>query len=113
MRTLLRFLALYALMYAAFGVSSPFMPALFERRGLGPEQLGMLFAAGTGIRLVSGPLCGRLADHMQALRAVLTVCTTLAALIAIGLLSAVGFPAPWRPTWCHGESTRSPSGGWG
>ena len=113
MRTLLRFLALYALMYAAFGVSSPFMPALFERRGLGPEQLGMLFAAGTGIRLVSGPLCGRLADHMQALRAVLTVCTTLAALIAIGLLSAVGFPAPWRPTWCHGESTRSPSGGLG
>jgi PPP family 3-phenylpropionic acid transporter len=91
MSTLLRFLALYALMYAAFGVSSPFMPALFERRGLGPEQLGMLFAAGTGSRLVSGPLCGRLADRTQALRTVLTVCATLAALVAIGLLSAAGF----------------------
>jgi MFS transporter, PPP family, 3-phenylpropionic acid transporter len=91
MSTLLRFLALYALMYAAFGVSSPFMPALFERRGLAPEQLGMLFAAGTGIRLVSGPLCGRLADRTQALRAVLTVCTMLAALVAVGLLSAAGF----------------------
>jgi PPP family 3-phenylpropionic acid transporter len=91
MSTLLRFLALYALMYAAFGVSSPFMPALFESRGLAPEQLGMLFAAGTGIRLISGPLCGRLADRTQALRAVLTVCTTLAALVAAGLLSAAGF----------------------
>ena len=91
MRTLLRFLALYALMYAAFGVSSPFLPALFERRGLAPEQLGLLFAAGTGIRLVSGPLCGRLADRAQALRTVLTVCATLAALVAVGLWSAAGF----------------------
>jgi MFS transporter, PPP family, 3-phenylpropionic acid transporter len=91
MSTLRRFLALYALMYAAFGVSSPFMPALFESRGLAPEQVGMLFAAGTGIRLVSGPLCGRLADRTQALRTVLTVCATLAALVAIGLLSAAGF----------------------
>jgi MFS transporter, PPP family, 3-phenylpropionic acid transporter len=91
MSTLRRFLALYALMYAAFGVSSPFMPALFESRGLAPEQLGILFAAGTGIRLVSGPLCGRLADRTQALRAVLTVCTTLAALVAVGLVSAAGF----------------------
>jgi PPP family 3-phenylpropionic acid transporter len=69
------------------------MPALFESRGLAPEQLGMLFAAGTGVRLVSGPLCGRLADRTQALRAVLTVCVTLAALVAIGLLSAAGFQA--------------------
>jgi PPP family 3-phenylpropionic acid transporter len=91
MSTLLRFLALYALMYAAFGVSSPFMPALFESQGLTPEQLGVLFAAGTGIRLVSGPLCGRLADRTQALRAVLTVCATLAALVAVSLLSAAGF----------------------
>jgi PPP family 3-phenylpropionic acid transporter len=91
MSTLLCFLALYALMYAAFGVSSPFMPALFESRGLAPEQLGVLFAAGTGIRLISGPLCGRLADRTQALRAVLAVCTALAALVAVGLLSAAGF----------------------
>ena len=51
----------------------------------------MLFAAGTGIRLVSGPLCGRLADRTQALRAVLTVCAILAALVAVVLWSAAGF----------------------
>jgi MFS transporter, PPP family, 3-phenylpropionic acid transporter len=91
MSVLHRFVALYALMYAAFGVSSPFMPAFFEGRGLAPEQLGILFAAGTAIRLVSGPLCSRIADLTEALRAVLAVCTLLAALVALGLLSASGF----------------------
>jgi MFS transporter, PPP family, 3-phenylpropionic acid transporter len=86
-----RFIALYTLMYAAFGVSSPFMPAFFQGRGLAPEQLGILFAAGTAIRLVSGPLCSRVADLTQALRAVMAVCTLLAALVALGLLSASGF----------------------
>jgi len=91
MNALHRFVALYALMYAAFGVASPFMPAFFAGRGLAPEQLGILFAAGTAIRLVSGPLGGRLADLTQALRAVLTVCELLAALVALGLLSAPPF----------------------
>jgi len=91
MNALHRFVALYALMYAAFGVASPFMPAFFAGRGLAPEQLGILFAAGTAIRLVSGPLGGRLADLTQALRAVLAVCELLAALVALGLLSAPRF----------------------
>jgi PPP family 3-phenylpropionic acid transporter len=86
-----RFVILYAFMYAAFGVSSPFMPAFFEGRGLAPEQLGILFAAGTAIRLVSGPLVGRLADFTQALRTVLAICALLAALVALGLLSAPPF----------------------
>jgi PPP family 3-phenylpropionic acid transporter len=93
MSVLHRFIALYALMYAAFGVSSPFMPAFFQARGLAPEQLGILFATGTAIRLISGPLCGRLADLTQALRAVLAACAALAALVALGLLLAAGFSA--------------------
>jgi PPP family 3-phenylpropionic acid transporter len=91
MSSLCRFVALYALMYAAFGVSSPFMPAFFESRGLVPEQLGLLFATGLAIRLISGPFFGRFADLMQARRTVLAVCTALAALVALGLLPTVGF----------------------
>jgi len=101
MSALLRFAILYALMYAAFGVSSPFMPAFFEGRGLRPEQLGMLFAAGTAIRLVSGPLGGRLADRTQALRAVLAACQLLAALVAIGLLSAASVPRLFVTSLLH------------
>ena len=50
-----RFLVLYAVLYAAFGAASPFLPALIEERGIAAEQLGMLFAAGTAIRLISAP----------------------------------------------------------
>jgi MFS transporter, PPP family, 3-phenylpropionic acid transporter len=88
-----RFVVLYALMYAAFGASSPFLPAFFQEQGLKPEQLGILFGLGTAIRLVSGPLCGRLADRTQALRALLAWCAALAAVVAFGLLSAHGFSA--------------------
>ena len=91
MNALHRFIALYALMYAAFGVSSPFMPAFFERRGLTPEQIGILFGVGTAVRLIAGPLVGRIADVTQALRAVLAICALLAAIVALGLLSAPVF----------------------
>jgi PPP family 3-phenylpropionic acid transporter len=88
-----RFITLYALMYGAFGVSSPFMPAFFEWRGLTPEQLGILFGAGTAIRLISGPMCGRLADFMGSLQGMFAVCASLAAAVALGLLGATTFPA--------------------
>jgi PPP family 3-phenylpropionic acid transporter len=82
---------LYALMYGAYGVASPFMPAFFGARGLTPEQIGILFGSGTAIRLLSGPLAARLADRTGALRAVLVVCELLAALAALALLPASGF----------------------
>ena len=96
-----RFILLYALMYAAFGVSSPFMPAFFESRGLAPEQLGLVFALGTAVRLISGPFAGRVADLTQALRATLAICTALAALVALGLLSAQGFWILLLVSLCH------------
>lgn len=78
-------------MYAAFGVSSPFLPTFFQARGLGPEQLGILFGTGTAIRLVAGPLVGRLADLTQALRGMLAACELSATLVALGLLVAPPF----------------------
>ena len=93
MGILLPFVALYALMYGAFGVSSPFMPAFFAERGLTAGELGLLFGAGTAVRLVSGPLCGRLADLTGALRGMYAVCALLAAAVALTLLAGAGFPA--------------------
>ena len=86
-------MALYALMYGAFGVSSPFMPAFFERRGLVPAELGVLFGVGTAVRLISGPVCGRLADLTQRRRGVLAICAALAALAGLGLLGVGGVSA--------------------
>ena len=62
------FIVLYALLYSAFGVASPFLPSFIVARGIPAEQIGMLFAAGTAIRLASAPLAGHLADRTEALR---------------------------------------------
>jgi PPP family 3-phenylpropionic acid transporter len=88
---LARFILLYAAMYAAFGVASPFLPAFVSMRGLAPEQLGVVLAAGTAVRLLTSPLAGRIGDLIQALRAVLVVCIALAAAVTLGYLPAHGF----------------------
>jgi MFS transporter, PPP family, 3-phenylpropionic acid transporter len=89
--TLTRFVLLYAAMYAAFGVASPFLPAFMSGRGLAPEQLGLVLSAGTAVRLLTAPLAGRIGDLIQALRVVLVVCIALAASVTLGYLAAHGF----------------------
>jgi MFS transporter, PPP family, 3-phenylpropionic acid transporter len=91
MSALPRFMLLYAAMYAAYGVASPFLPAFLNQRGVPPEQLGLVLAAGTAIRLIAAPLAGRIGDLLQALRMVLVVCTALAAAVTLGYLPAHGF----------------------
>src|SRR3954453_22068055 len=86
-----RFVVLFSALYLAFGVASPFLPAFLESRGLAPEQIGLVLALGTAIRLLSGPAAGRIADWLQALRIVLAVCTALAAAVVLGFLPAQGF----------------------
>ena len=88
---LFRFLMLFASLYVAFGVASPFLPAFLSSRGLTPEQIGTLLSAAAFIRLVSGPLAGRLADRLHAIRGVLALCTAAAALFACGFLPASSF----------------------
>jgi MFS transporter, PPP family, 3-phenylpropionic acid transporter len=88
---LTRFVLLYGAMYAGFGVASPFLPAFLSARGLAPEQLGLMLAAGTAVRLLTAALAGRIGDLLRALRVVLFVCTTLAALVTLGYVAARQF----------------------
>ena len=81
------FVTLYGVMYAAFGVASPFWPMFFESRGLSPDQIGTLLALGTLARLIAGPVIGRLSDIFGTLRAVLATCAAVAVASALGLLS--------------------------
>jgi MFS transporter, PPP family, 3-phenylpropionic acid transporter len=93
---LIKFILLFAAMYAAFGVASPFLPAFMNARGLPPEQLGLVLGAGTAVRLLTAPLAGRIGDLIQALRVVLVVCTGLATAATLGYLAAHGF---WILLW--------------
>jgi PPP family 3-phenylpropionic acid transporter len=87
---LARFLALYGTLYAAFGVQSPYLPSLLDSHGLPSEAIALVLAAGTAMRLVAGPAAGRLADTLDAPKAVLIVCSAAAGLIALGYLPARG-----------------------
>jgi MFS transporter, PPP family, 3-phenylpropionic acid transporter len=75
---LVPFLLLYGAMYAAFGLASPFTPALLHERGLNVTSVGLFLGVGTAIRAVSAPLAGRVADGFAALRPTLSICAALA-----------------------------------
>jgi len=85
-----RYLTLYAALYAGFGVQSPYLPSLLESRDLRPEAIALVLAAGSAVRLVAGPAAGRLADRLDAPKVILSLCSAVAALIALGYLPARG-----------------------
>jgi PPP family 3-phenylpropionic acid transporter len=90
---LLRFAMLYAALYAAFGVASPFLPGFLKAHGMATQEVGVLLGAGTAVRMVTGPLAGRLADRRNALRGVLGICAAFAALIVLFYLPVHSFRA--------------------
>ena len=93
MKPLGRFLAFYGALFAAFGVASPFLPGLLQQDGLGPGQLGVVLAAGTAVRLMSGPLGGRVADWTGRAPLVLTGFALASAAVALGYAPARGMVA--------------------
>jgi len=87
---LTRFILLYAALYCAFGVTSPFLPAFLGSRGLDAEEVAVLLASGTAIRLVAGPLAGRLADRHRSWSRLLAGCAAAAGGCALLYLPAQG-----------------------
>jgi MFS transporter, PPP family, 3-phenylpropionic acid transporter len=90
-RSLARFILLFAFLYSGFGVNSPFFPSFLHARGLEPEAIGVVLAAGTAIRLVAAPVAGQIADRLEASRTILALSLAAAALVALGYLTAWGF----------------------
>jgi PPP family 3-phenylpropionic acid transporter len=78
------YLILYVLLYAGWGVLSPFLPAVLAAQGAGPEQIGLLLAAGIAARLVSMPAAGALADRLGRPREVLAALLLAAAVLGLG-----------------------------
>jgi MFS transporter, PPP family, 3-phenylpropionic acid transporter len=88
--TLLTFAAVYALLYAAFGVQSPFLPALLGEQGLFPQEIGIVLAASTAIRVVAGPVIGHAADRRRRHTSILCGCALVAAVAGLGYLMMQG-----------------------
>ncbi|MBR0674460.1 MFS transporter, partial [Roseomonas soli] len=69
----------------------PFIPPLMAARGLSATEVGTILAAGASVRLVSGPLGGRLADALGRPRGVMAAGAAVAALAACLYGLAAGF----------------------
>ena len=83
-----RFVILYSALFAAYGVASPFLPALLEQRGLSSSAISLVLGLGSAVRLLTGPLGGRLADRSGAARTVLAAGLAAAAVVALGYVPA-------------------------
>jgi PPP family 3-phenylpropionic acid transporter len=86
-----RFVALYGMLYCAFGSMSPFLPELMQYHGLSTIGIGTVVALGTATRLIAGPLIGRMADERRAWRGLLFICAGAAGFSAMLYLPVYGF----------------------
>ena len=69
----------YILFFINAGIYMPFWPVWLESRGMGPVEIGLLFAIGRFARVISSPLIAYGADRLGTRRApllLLTGCTT-------------------------------------
>ena len=85
------FLAVYGLLYAAFGVQSPFLPALLSGRGLHTEEIGIVLAASTAIRVLAGPAVGHAADRLRLHTLTLCASALVGAVAGLGYVLIPGF----------------------
>ena len=115
--TLPTFLAVYSLLYAAFGVQSPFLPALLREQGLRAEEIGIVLAASTAIRVFAGPAVGHVADRIRQHKLTLCACSFVAAVAGLGYVMLQSFAglllvalvqaamlAPIVPSRCAGDN---------
>lgn len=84
---------IFATQFAAVGVILPFLPAVLAGHGLSAEEVAVVLAVGSAVRLVAGPLGGRIADALGHAPAVLSASAAIAALAAAGFLLPAGFVA--------------------
>ncbi|MBC9179757.1 MFS transporter [Pseudoroseomonas ludipueritiae] len=85
-----RYAALLGTAYAALGISQPFLPAFLAERGLEAGQVSLVLALGSAVRLLAGPLGGRLADRLGDPRLLLVASALGAALACCGFLLGAG-----------------------
>ena len=105
--TLAGFLVLYTALYSACGTELAYLPAFLLSHGLPVERIGLVLAAGTAVRIVSGTAMGRLADRLRRRQQVLTVAAGLSGLVGWAYLVAYGFAPLLVVGTAHAAATAS------
>ena len=97
----LRYALLFFAQFAALGILMPFLPAVLAGHGLSPQQVAVLLAAGSAVRLLANPAIGRGADILGDPRAVVILAALLGACTATGYALVGGFPGLLLVTVLH------------
>jgi PPP family 3-phenylpropionic acid transporter len=90
-RFALPFAFVFGAQFAGFGAMMPFLPAILAEGGLRADEVGLVMAAGSLVRLNSAPVAGRIADSLPDVRRMLAVCAVVAAAAAAGFGVAASF----------------------
>ena len=101
------YLILYVALYLAYGMELAYLPAFLRDHGLSIEQIGLMLAAGTIVRIVAGPVTGRLADYLEARKQVLSVAACLSGFIGFAYNVAFGFAPLLAVSMVHAAATAS------
>jgi len=82
------FLTTYALLYGAFGMQGPFVPALLSEQGLQTQDIGLVLAVAMLVRVVASPIAAHAADRLRQHTLILCGCALFAALTTVSYLLA-------------------------
>lgn len=101
------YLVLYGTLYLAYGTESAYLPEFLRSHGLALEQIGLMLAIGTIVRIGAGPLVGRLADFINAPKQILSVAASLSGVIGVAYHFAFGFAPLLAVSIAHAAATAS------
>jgi PPP family 3-phenylpropionic acid transporter len=97
-----RLALLYGVLFFGPGAAMPFLPVFLAARGLDVPQVALALGCAQVVRLVAGPVGGRLADRAGDRRAVIFGAALVSAAGALLLLPAPGFLALVGALALHG-----------
>lgn len=86
-----RYAALYGGIFLIIGIMLPFWPVWLKSRGLDATEIGIVFAVGAWVRVLTDPFVTHAADRTGNGRAMLILCAALCALGFAGFVPAWGF----------------------
>ena len=86
-----RYAAFYGAFFLTFGVYLPFWPVWLAHRGLTPEQIGVVLAVGSWVKVLGIPAVAQIADRSGRPKITLVVVAALTVLSVAAYLPAQGF----------------------
>jgi PPP family 3-phenylpropionic acid transporter len=87
----LRYGLMYGAMFLTVGIYLPFWPVWLSSKNLSPDEIGLLLALGTWVKVLSNPIMAQIADRSGKAKATLAFCAVLSFATFSGFYLTDGF----------------------